>query len=76
MPTVPQVRLADPNVEPTDEELEALMREVQKRVIERARKARIKLEKDLDDALEEARSRKARTYSCSWPKWIWQNILY
>ncbi len=59
MPTVPQVRLADPNVEPTDEELEALMREVQKRVIERARKARIKLEKDLDDALEEARSRKA-----------------
>ena len=59
MPNVPQVRLAGPNVEPTDEELEALMHEVQKRVIERARKARIKLAKDLDDALEEARSRKA-----------------
>ena len=58
MPKIPLVRLDDPRVEPTDEELEALMREVHKRVIKRASKAREKFKKDLDDAFEEARSRK------------------
>ena len=32
MQKVPKVRLADPNVEPTDEELEALMQAVGERV--------------------------------------------
>ena len=58
MPKIPQVRLDDPNVEPTDEELETLMREVQKRVRNRAHKAQEKLKNDLNNAFEKARSRK------------------
>ncbi len=50
---VPRVILDDPNVEPTDEELEALMRAFQKRVIERARKAKEKQRKELFEAMEE-----------------------
>ncbi|MCY3726131.1 MAG: hypothetical protein OXH90_10915 [Paracoccaceae bacterium] len=50
---VPRVILDDPNVEPTDEELELLMRAVQESVIERAEKAREQQKKKMADAIAE-----------------------
>lgn len=50
---VPRVILDDPNVEPTDEELELLMRAVQESVIERARKAKEQHKEKLADAIAE-----------------------
>ena len=50
---VPRVILDDPNVEPTDEELELLMRAVLESVRERARKAREQHKKKLADAIAE-----------------------
>lgn len=50
---VPRVILDDPNVEPTDEELELLMRAVQESVIERASKAKEQHKEKLADAIAE-----------------------
>ena len=54
MPTkVPRVILDDPNVEPTDEELELLMQAVLESVRERARKAREQEKKKTADVIAE-----------------------
>ncbi len=45
---VPQVRLVDPNVEPTDEELELLMESVMAGVKERAEKAEAAFQKQME----------------------------
>ncbi len=50
---VPRVILDDPNVEPTDEELELLMRAVQESVIERSKKAKEQQKKKMADAIAE-----------------------
>lgn len=50
---VPRVILDDPNVEPTDEELELLMRAVLEGVRERAKKAREQEKKKIADAIAE-----------------------
>ncbi|MCY4100201.1 MAG: hypothetical protein OXF46_04700 [Rhodobacteraceae bacterium] len=50
---VPRVILDDPNVEPTDEEFELLMRAVLEDVRERAKKAREQEKKKIADAIAE-----------------------
>ena len=62
---VPQVNLADPSVEPTDEELHALMVSVQNDVCARKRKAMAKFRRRLDRAIhgrEGARSASTDRY--------------
>lgn len=51
MHKVPRVNLADPSVEPTDEELHALMVAVQNSVIARRRKAKARFRRRLDRAI-------------------------
>ena len=51
MHTVPQVNLADPSVEPTDEELHALALAVQNTVVARRRDAQIRFLRRLDRAI-------------------------
>ena len=47
-PHVPKVNLADPNVEPTDEELAALMRAMGHRVLEKSRATAAEEQRTLD----------------------------
>ncbi len=51
MHKVPKVNLADPSVEPTDEELHALMSAVRDSVVARRREAQAKFLRRLDDAI-------------------------
>ena len=51
MHKVPRVNLADPSVEPTDEELHALMVAVQNSVIARGREAKARFRRRLDRAI-------------------------
>ena len=51
MGKVPRVDLTDPSVEPTDEELRALMLAVRDSVIERGREAKARFQRRLDRAI-------------------------
>lgn len=53
-PAVPSVNLLDPSVEPTDEELAALMQDFMKVVTERDKAGRIALQRDLDRCIRGA----------------------
>ncbi len=55
-PHVPKVNLADPNVEPTDEELDALMRAMRHRVVEKGRATAAAEQRKLDRHLAQRSS--------------------
>ena len=55
-PKVPKVNLADPNVEPTDEELAALMNAMRHRVVEKSRATEAEAERKLDQMLAQRSS--------------------
>ena len=52
--SVPWVDLTDPDREPTDEELEALMRSVRDKAVERARLARARFWSEVADSIARA----------------------
>lgn len=54
---VPRVNLLDPDVEPTDEELEKLFACIARKVVKRSRKAKEKLQADIEKAFFEAKKR-------------------